>query len=161
MPEMPRSRATAPVLLEAANREIFKGKGERILVVEDDRGVREHLSEMLTDMNYSVLATESAEAALGVVTDRSQRGDLMLTDVVMPGMNGRQLVDRALAARPALRVLFMTGYPRDAFAQNGRLHPDVILVQKPISPAELSLRLRTLLDGGRAPKFGTCCASHR
>jgi two-component system NtrC family sensor kinase len=98
---LPRSRATAPVLLEASNREILQGKGERILVVEDDRGVREHLSEMLADMNYSVLATESAEAALGILTDRSHRVDLMLTDVVVPGMNGRQLVDRALAERPA------------------------------------------------------------
>jgi two-component system NtrC family sensor kinase len=143
------------VLLEDAHQEVLRGNGEKILVVEDDNGVRDHLSEMLTDMNYSVSAADNAEAALRIIADGSQRIDLMLTDVVMPGMNGRQLVDRALAERPRLRVLFMTGYPRDAIVHAGRLDSDVVLVQKPISPAELSLRLKTMLNGRRASKFRT------
>jgi two-component system NtrC family sensor kinase len=73
----------------------------------------------------------------------------------MPGMNGRQLVDRALAERPGLQVLFMTGYARDAIVHDGRLDPGVVLIQKPISPTELSLRLRSMLDGLRARADGT------
>lgn len=130
---LPRSKATRPVLLDEPSREIVSGRGEAILVVEDDRGVREHLVEMLSDMNYSVLAAPNAEAALGVVADHSQKVDLLLTDVVMPGMNGRQLVDRSLAERPNLKVLFMTGYARDAIVHDGRLDTGVVLIQKPIS----------------------------
>jgi two-component system NtrC family sensor kinase len=152
---LPRSIASAPVLLEEPNREILKGRGETILVVEDDQGVREHLVEMLGEMGYSVLAAENAEVAMEVVVDPSRKIDLLLTDVVMPGMNGRQLVDRALAERPGLQVLFMTGYARDAIVHDGRLDPGVVLIQKPISPTELSLRLRSMLDGLRARADGT------
>ena len=152
---LPRSKATTPVLLEEPNREILRGRGEVVLVAEDDRGVREHLVEMLGDMNYSVLAAENAESALEVLADRSRRIDLLLTDVVMPGMNGKQLVDRALAERTALQVLFMTGYARDAIVHEGRLDPGVVLIQKPISQPELSRRLRSMLDARRARGPGT------
>lgn len=79
----------------------------------------------------------------------------MLTDVVMPGLNGRELVDRALLRRPALKVVFMTGYARDAFLSEGRLEPGVVLVQKPISSPELSLRIRSALDGRLTRAYGT------
>jgi two-component system NtrC family sensor kinase len=72
-----------------------------------------------------------------------------LTDIVMPGMNGRQLAELALAERPGLQVLFMTGYARDAIVHQGRLERGVILIQKPISPPELSSRLRSMLDSQR------------
>jgi two-component system NtrC family sensor kinase len=146
---LPRSKATSPILLEDPSREVLRGRGETILVVEDDRGVREHLTELLGDMGYSVLVAEHAEKALEFIGDRAQKIDLLLTDVVMPGMNGRQLVDRALADRPALQVLFMTGYARDAIVNQGRLEPGVLLIQKPISPPELSSRLRSMLDSQR------------
>lgn len=81
--------------------------------------------------------------------DLSRNIDLLLTDVVMPGMNGKQLVDRALAERPGLRVLFMTGYARDAIVHEGRLDAGVVLIQKPIASPELSMRLRSMLDGRR------------
>jgi two-component system NtrC family sensor kinase len=97
-------------------------------------------------MNYSVLAAGNGEAALEMIADHERKIDLLLTDVVMPGLNGRQLVDRALAVRPAIQVLFMTGYARDAIVHEGRLDPGVVLIRKSISPAELSQRLRELLD---------------
>ncbi len=146
---LPRSKATKPVLLEDPGREVLRGRGETILIAEDDRGVRDHLSELLGDMGYSVLVAEHAEKALEFIGDRAQKIDLLLTDVVMPGMNGRQLAERALADRPALRVLFMTGYARDAIVHQGRLEPGVVLIQKPISPPELSSRLRSMLDARR------------
>ena len=146
---LPRSKATKPVLLNEPQHEVLKGRGEKILVVEDDRGVREHLVEMLSDMNYQTLAADNAEAALEMVGNPEREIDLLLTDVVMPGLNGKQVVDRALAQRPKLQVLFMTGYARDVIVQEGRLHPEVVLIQKPFSPADLSLRLRSILDGRR------------
>ncbi|MBH5370558.1 hybrid sensor histidine kinase/response regulator [Bradyrhizobium glycinis] len=152
---LPRSNAAKPVFLDEPNRSVLDGRGEKILVVEDDRAVREHLLEMLGDMNYSVLAADNAEAALKLIADPEQRIDLLLTDVVMPGMNGRQLVDLALSERPALQVLFMTGYERDAIVQDGRLHPDVVLIQKPFSQPELSLRLRSMLDTRQTHTHGT------
>jgi two-component system NtrC family sensor kinase len=146
---LPRSKATSPVLLEDPSREILRGRGETILIVEDDRGVREHLSELLGEMGYSVLVAEHAEKALEFIGGRAQRIDLLLTDIVMPGMNGRQLAELALAERPGMQVLFMTGYSRDAIVHQGRLERGVILIQKPISPPELSSRLRSMLDSQR------------
>jgi two-component system, NtrC family, sensor kinase len=78
-----------------------------------------------------------------------------LTDVVMPGLNGRQLVDLALTRRPALKVLFMTGYARDAIVHEGRLDPGVVLIQKPISAPELSVRIRAMIEGDGKREYGT------
>jgi two-component system NtrC family sensor kinase len=146
---LPRSKATRPVLLEDPSREVLRGRGETILIVEDDSGVREHLSELLGELDYAVLVADHAEKALEFIGDRARKIDLLLTDIVMPGMNGRQLADRALAERPTLQVLFMTGYARDAVVHQGRLEPGVVLIQKPISPPELSSRLRSMLDSQR------------
>ena len=75
--------------------------------------------------------------------------DLLLTDVVLPGMNGRELARRAQVIRPGLKVLFMTGYSRNAIVHQGRLDPDVELIQKPITQDQLANRIRALLDNGR------------
>jgi CheY-like chemotaxis protein len=75
----------------------------------------------------------------------------MLTDVVMPGMNGRELSTRARELRPKLKVLFMSGYSRNAVVHQGRLDFDVQLIQKPVSLQDLSVRLRDMLDRGRQP----------
>jgi CheY-like chemotaxis protein len=80
------------------------------------------------------------------VEQRSRRIDLMLTDVVMPGMNGRELGRRAQGIRPDLRVLYMTGYSRNAVVHQGRLDEGVELLQKPITQKRLSARIRDLLD---------------
>ncbi len=71
---------------------------------------------------------------------------MMLTDVVMPGMNGRQLADIAKTKRPDLKILFMTGYSRNAIVHQGRLDARVALIQKPISEAELSVRIKSLME---------------
>ncbi|MGC2087032.1 MAG: ATP-binding protein, partial [Bradyrhizobium sp.] len=76
---LPRSKGTKPVLLDEPNRSVLEGRGEKILVVEDDRGVREHLLEMLGDMSYSVLTADNAEAALKIIADPKQQIDLLLT----------------------------------------------------------------------------------
>ena len=78
------------------------------------------------------------------------RVDLLLTDVVMPGVNGRELARRAQALRPRLPVLYMTGYSRNAVTHQGRLEEGVVLLQKPISQSQLATRIRELLDRSRS-----------
>jgi PAS domain S-box-containing protein len=125
------------------------GEGnEAILVVEDDKDLRAYLIEVLRDLNYRVIGAQDAMAALGILEQSTARVDLMLTDVVMPGLNGRELSKRAKRLRPNLKVLFMSGYSRNAVVHQGRVDLDVQLIQKPISLQDLSARLRDMLDQG-------------
>jgi PAS domain S-box-containing protein len=123
---------------------------EAILIVEDDADVRAYLAELLQGLNYGVITTSTAQAALKMLQENKARVDLLLTDVVMPRMNGRELARRAQALRPGLPVLHMTGYSRNALTQQGRLEPGVVLLQKPISQSQLATRVRELLDRSRS-----------
>lgn len=123
-------------------------RGETILVVEDDDDVRAYLVETLHDLDYRVLRAHDSVAALEFL-QQNTRIDLLLTDVVLPGMNGRELSRKAQSLRPGLKVLFMTGYSRNAIVHQGRLDTDVELIQKPITQDQLSARIRTLLDAKR------------
>src|SRR5262245_52224545 len=120
--------------------------GETILVVEDDEDVRAYLVETLRDLNYRVLRASDAIAALGFLQQPDLRIDLLLTDVVLPGMNGRELAKEAQAQRPRIKVLYVTGYSRNAIVHQGRLDPGVELMQKPITQEKLAIRVRDLLD---------------
>jgi CheY-like chemotaxis protein len=127
--------------------EAVEGPGnETILVVEDDRDVRAYLVELLRDLNYRVLSAHDAISALGLIETGDIRIDLLLTDVVLPGMNGRQLAEQAKNRRPHLVVLFTTGYSRNAIVHQGRLDPGVAMIQKPITQESLAARIRDLLD---------------
>jgi CheY-like chemotaxis protein len=127
--------------------EAVEGAGhETILVVEDDHDVRAYLVELLRDLNYRVLSAHDAVSALGMIETGNIRIDLLLTDVVLPGMNGRQLAEHAKNRRPDLKVLFTTGYSRNAIVHQGRLDPGVAMIQKPITQDALAARIRDLLD---------------
>lgn len=119
---------------------------EAILVVEDDADLRGYISDVLRDLNYRVLTAGSAQAALTILLQEDQRVDLLLTDVVMPGINGRELGRRAQEIRPDLRILYMTGYSRNAVVHHGRLDEGVDLLEKPVTQARLALKVRELLD---------------
>jgi PAS domain S-box-containing protein len=125
---------------------VAEGESETILVVEDDPDVRSYLLEMLRELNYRVVPANNAQAALHVLVEDTKRVDLLLTDVIMPGLNGRELGRRAQALRPGLPVLYMTGYSRNAVVHHGRLDEGVDLIQKPISQAQLATRIRQILD---------------
>jgi PAS domain S-box-containing protein len=120
---------------------------ETILVVEDDRDVRSYIVDTLRELDYRVLEAADAEAALGLIERGERRIDLLLTDVVLPGRSGRQLVDQVIKSRPDIKVLYMTGYSRNAIVHQGRLDPGVALIQKPIRAPLLTARIRDLLDG--------------
>ena len=121
-------------------------KLETILVVEDDPDLRTYVSDALRHLNYRVISAPSAQAALTTLLQEETKVDLLLTDVVMPGINGRELAKRALQIRPELKVLYMTGYSRNAVVHQGRLDEGVELIEKPISLAKLALRVREMLD---------------
>jgi len=118
--------------------------------VEDDRDLRSYLIEILRDLNYRVIDAPDAASALGILEQSSIKVDLMLTDVVMPVINGRELSRRARELRPSLKVLFMSGYSRSAVVHQGRVDVDVQLMQKPISPQDLAIRIRDMLDQAHA-----------
>jgi CheY-like chemotaxis protein len=119
--------------------------GECILVVEDDPEVRSYVAETLGGLGYDVLEAPGGDAALKLMDEHNAIG-LLLTDVVMPGMNGRKLAEEAKRRQPALKVLFMTGYSRNAIVHQGRLDPGVDLLQKPINSEQLAAMVRKLLD---------------
>jgi len=118
--------------------------GESILVVEDDDDVRAFIAETLRELNYIVFRATDAPSALKILA--TERVDLLLTDVVLPGRNGRDLADEAAAKRPGLNVLFMTGYSRNAIVHNGRLDQGVNMIQKPFTQAALAAKIRNMLD---------------
>jgi len=93
------------------------------------------------------LCAHDAVSALGLIEQGDILIDLLLTDVVLPGMNGRQLAQQAQNRRPGLKVLFTTGYSRNAIVHQGRLDPGVAMIQKPITQEGLAARIRDLLDG--------------
>ena len=119
---------------------------EVILVVEDDEDLRWYLIEALRDLDYRTIGAPAADAALAILEQSSIKIDLMLTDVIMPGMTGRELANRARELRPELKVLFMSGYSRDAVVHHGRVDLDVQLIQKPVSLPDLTARIRDMLD---------------
>jgi signal transduction histidine kinase/CheY-like chemotaxis protein len=127
--------------------------GETILVVEDEDAVRRLAVEMLSELGYSAVEAENAERALQVLEAHPEI-DALITDIVMPGMNGRMLANEVLARRPGLPVLFTTGYTRDAIVHHGVLDPDVHVVMKPYSLELLSAKLHEVLSG-RNPPFAT------
>jgi two-component system NtrC family sensor kinase len=120
--------------------------GECVLVVEDDADVRTYVVETLVSLGYDVLEAGGAEGALRLIDER-QDVHLLLTDVVMPGMNGRKLAEEARLRRPKLKILYMTGYSRNAIMHQGRLDVGVDLVQKPVTSEQLARSVRKALDG--------------
>jgi signal transduction histidine kinase len=118
-----------------------------ILVVEDEDDVRAYTVALLTDLGYGVLDAANARVALEIL-DKHPEIELLFTDVGLPGgINGRELADAARTRRPDLRILFTTGYARDAIVHQGRLDPGVDLVTKPFTQDVLASRVGAMLEG--------------
>ena len=125
--------------------------GETILLVEDETNVRRLVRHYLETQGYKVLEAEDGAAALQIAEGSKSPIDLMLTDVVMPGMTGRELAGQIVKLMPGARVLYMTGYSEDAVSQNGTIHAGINLLQKPFSLPALRERVREVLDSESIP----------
>jgi CheY-like chemotaxis protein len=115
------------------------------LIVEDDDGVREYASEILRDLNYQVIEAKDSASAMRLL-EADRPFDLMLTDVVLPGISGRALADEVNRRRPGAKVIFMTGYSRNAIVHQGRLDRGTELISKPLTEVAVARKIRQVLD---------------
>ena len=136
----------APVAPPGAIPAASAAKTETVLVVEDNPELLELTGEQLGQLGYRILATSSASAALEIAASAADGIDLLLTDVIMPEQNGRELAERLRAQHPRMRVLFMSGYPADILSQRGVVAGDVQFLQKPFDVATLARKIRAVLD---------------
>lgn len=131
--------ATAPALAPSR-------QDETIMVVEDDDDVRAYTVEVLRELGYRVLEAHDGMTALRLLERRETAIDLLFTDVVMPGMSGSELVERARGLKAELKVLYASGYTRNAIMQGGRLEPGVDLLAKPFTYESLARKIRDVLE---------------
>ncbi len=144
---LPRAHAAVAAAEEVDGAQVVGANGsESILVVEDEADVRSYLVETLRDLNYRVQEAPDGAAALALYDSDPFRVDLLLTDIVMPGMNGRQLAREMQNRLSKLKVLFITGYSGNAIVHQGRLDPGVSMLQKPLTQVMLASKIRDLLD---------------
>jgi len=142
--------ATAPIApLPPPEPTSLQGR-ETILLVEDDGVVRPLVAEMLETYGYAVLPAADGREAIEIAERQAGSIDLLLTDIVMPGMNGRELADRLTAEYPALKVVFTSGYPSDATVRDGLREADVAFIEKPYLPEELARILRRVVDSHKS-----------
>jgi two-component system cell cycle sensor histidine kinase/response regulator CckA len=119
---------------------------ETVLLVEDEPAVRQSIRRNLERFGYRVLEAINGEAALTLCRERPSTIDVVVTDVMMPGMNGRELADRLRTSHPDLRVVFMSGYADDAIRERGLVDDTHVFLQKPFSGADLGRAIQGLLD---------------
>jgi two-component system cell cycle sensor histidine kinase/response regulator CckA len=119
------------------------------LLVEDEEQLRALGRQILSKSGYNVLVAESAADALTICENYEGTIHLLLTDVVMPQMNGRELAERAAPLRPAMKVLYVSGYTDNTIVHHGVLEEGVAFLQKPITPDTLRRKLRDVLDAER------------
>jgi nitrogen-specific signal transduction histidine kinase len=142
---LPRATGLNQTAAEALISATIEGGNEVVLVVEDDSLVRRYVMTQIASLGYTTIEASNASEALQIV-DAVGTIDLLFTDVIMPGtLNGKQLVDEALKRRPALKVLFTSGYTENAIVHHGRLDSGVLLLAKPYRKSELARMLRLAL----------------
>ncbi len=144
---LPRHLGAHEVNEEPELARALPGEGEKVLLVDDEPSVRLLITETLEELGYDWLEAADGAAALKFLQS-TRRIDLLITDVGLPGgMNGRQLADAALVARPALKVLFITGYAETAVIGNGSLQPGMHIVTKPFALETLGRRIKEIIAG--------------
>jgi len=142
---LPRVEQPVEALPGKSPDELIRGT-ETILLVEDDHQVRELARRILSSCGYTVLAAESAAAVIRHCESHTGPIHVLLTDVVMPGMGGREIAEQVKPRRPGIKVLYMSGYTTNAIVHHGVLDPGTHFLQKPFTPASLAAKVREVLN---------------
>jgi PAS domain S-box-containing protein len=141
-----------PVVMSPKKAEIveddfnFQGRTETILLVEDDPAIRKLIYTILSPLGFNVLEAGDGEQALRVSEEYEGKIDVLLTDVIMPVMNGHELVERLKKSRPSTRVIFMSGYTDDVIARHGVLEPGIAFIQKPVTSRNLVEKIQECIE---------------
>jgi PAS domain S-box-containing protein len=143
---LPQDQARMPVKVDAEAEKLVERGHETILLVEDEPAILEMTTMMLTGFGYMVVVAANPGEAICLAQEHKGRIDLLMTDVVMPEMNGRDLARSLLSLYPELKRLFMSGYTADVIAHHGVLDSGVHFIQKPFSMSELAAKVRETLD---------------
>jgi CheY-like chemotaxis protein len=145
---LPRHQGALADEEKAVPVEASHGSGEAVLLVEDDPAVRLLIAEVLRERGYACVEAKDGQAALPILAS-NVRLDLMITDVGLPGLNGRQLAEIGRQYRPDLTVLFVTGYAEDATSRGGFLGSGMEMVTKPFRLDDLAVRVRDMIASSR------------
>jgi two-component system cell cycle sensor histidine kinase/response regulator CckA len=131
----------------ADNKAVMKlqGGAETVLIVEDEESILNLIKEMLEMLGYKVMAVNETDKALRLAREYDGNIDLLLTDVIMPGMNGKELSERIIAFKPGLKRLYMSGYTSDVIASQGILEEGAQFIPKPFSFKDLATKVRETL----------------
>lgn len=122
-------------------------KGETVLIVEDEDALREVIRRIFTRNGYTVITAANGLEALGIASSHPGEIHLLVTDVVMPHMLGKEVAEKVQLIKPEIEVIFMSGYARPVLASQGRLEPGMALVEKPFSEADLLATAGQVLNG--------------
>jgi signal transduction histidine kinase len=144
---LPRTGA-APGMIDVPARAVSTRGTETILLVEDEEILRKLAGEILEDSGYTVLKSGNAKEALRLFSAHQSRIHLLITDVVMPGLSGRELAERLTSLDPTLKVLYMSGYTDDTIVRHGVLEEGIEFIQKPFSPETFTRKVREVLERG-------------
>jgi len=148
LPEVSAAAAFTSAGDSSAVQKVAPRGSETILLVEDEDAVRSLTCRILQKQGYRVLTAEDGRAALTIATQEEGRIDLILTDIVMPGLNGRGLVEKVVGIRPLIKSLYMSGYTDDDIVRRGFVEPSRSFLQKPFTSEVLVQTVRKVLDEG-------------
>jgi two-component system, cell cycle sensor histidine kinase and response regulator CckA len=150
---LPRVDEAADARTHADQDEVECRGTETVLLVEDETAVRQLAARALREAGFTVIEASGADEALRLIEPGLEAGtpqiQMLVTDVVMPGMGGKELADRIVAAHPSIKALFITGYTDNAIVHNGHLGPGIDILQKPFRPRDLARKVREVLDAAR------------
>ena len=146
LPRLQHEGEAAPDLVQPDGPFYASEAHETVLVVEDEEGVRRLVTDTLNELGYGVLEASDGQSGYQLV-ERHPEIALLLTDVGLPGMNGRQLAEAARRLRPNLKILYMTGYARNAIVRRGQLDAGVEVITKPFAAAALAQKVRSVIEG--------------
>jgi PAS domain S-box-containing protein len=144
---LPRAEEASPASIRSDQTDDIPRGTETVLLAEDEAAVRNLVAEMLRAQGYTVLEADNGEAGLRLAQEYKETIQLLLTDVIMPQMGGKELAERLSATRPEIKVLFVSGYTDNAIVHKGVLDPEVAFIQKPFSAVALARKVRAVLDG--------------